>query len=204
MRDREERPVLSPGGANSNVTIRAARDGRRRSSASASRGRPRSSPGNEATRADEVEPVSGRRLELGRGEGGRGLFRFLWPVRPTRRTAARAREPRAAARSARLPACSPGRGGRRRHQARDEPGERDPRQEERRQAKAQGVEHGPPLRRRAREPPLGARLCSRHPRRSRSVRPRRACGAAAVRARRRCACRRRRCTPRRARAVGRV
>ena len=91
-------------------------------------------------RADEVEPVSGRRLELGRGEGGRGL---LLVHRPHGRLGVQLREP------PRLAAQLVQRGVARvvleeaqRDQARDEPGERDSRQEERRQAKAQGVEHG--------------------------------------------------------------
>ena len=108
-------------------------------SVSVIRVKPVSSPG-EMDCTDEVEPVTGRRLELGRRERGRGL---LLVDGPHRRLGVQLREPLG------LPAQLVQRGVARvvleepqRDQARDEPGERDPRQEERRQAKAQGVEHG--------------------------------------------------------------
>ena len=89
--------------------------------------------------------------------------------------------------------------------ARDEPGEHDAEQEERRQPEAKRPEHGPSL---LRAQALAARApgspCSPRPRPSRSATRRRACGAAGARARRPCACRPRTCSPRPARAAGRA
>ena len=61
-------------------------------------------------RAEEVEPVAGRRLELGGREGRAPPSPRRRRARPTRRRAGRARVPHGEARSGRRCACSPGRG----------------------------------------------------------------------------------------------